>query len=66
MVPFGGAILTVLSILHLEDNEADHLLVAHALRRSDLEVELTWVDTLEDFERVLREQPVDAILADYH
>lgn len=66
MVSSGGSILTVLSILHLEDNEADHLLVAHALRRSDLEVELTWVDTLEDFERVLREQPVDAILADYH
>lgn len=66
MVPSGGVILTVLSILHLEDNEADHVLVAHALRRSDLEVELTWVDTLEDFERVLCEQPVDAILADYH
>lgn len=66
LAPLGGLILAVLSILHLEDNEADHVLVAHVLRRSDLDVELTWVDTLEEFERVLREQPVDAILADYH
>ena len=58
--------MTGLSILHLEDNEADHELVSHVLGRSDLECELTWVETLEDFQHVLATQKVDAILADYH
>lgn len=61
-----GDTLTALSILHLEDNEADHELVARVLARSDLDCELTWVETLEDFERALAEQPVDAVLADFH
>jgi signal transduction histidine kinase len=61
-----GVILTVLSILHLEDNLADHELVRHTLRRSDLNCEWIHVDTLEDFERAVGEAPVDAILADYH
>ena len=42
-----------LHVLHLEDNEADHELVARALRRSDLDCELQWVETLEDFEQAL-------------
>lgn len=58
--------MTALHILHLEDNLADHELVEHVLSRQDWDCRLTWVDTLEDFERVLQEQPVDAILADYH
>jgi two-component system, NarL family, sensor histidine kinase UhpB len=58
--------LTTLSIIHLEDNEADHDLVRHALARSDLDCELVLVDTLEDFDRALADRPVDAILADYH
>ncbi len=61
-----GIVLSTLSIVHLEDNEADHALVRHALSRSDLDCELVLVDTLEDFERALRAGPVDAILADYH
>lgn len=63
---FAGDILTALSILHLEDNEADHELVRHVLARSDLDCELTWVETLEDFEQALATQTVDAVLADYH
>jgi two-component system, NarL family, sensor histidine kinase UhpB len=66
LIVFFGDILTGLSILHLEDNEADHELVGHVLRRSDLECELTWVETLEDFQQVLATRKVDAILADYH
>lgn len=58
--------MTVLSILHLEDNLADHELVRHTLRRSDLECEWIHVETLEDFEQALSGQGVDAILADYH
>ena len=58
--------VTILSILHLEDNEADHELVQRALRRSDLEVALVLVDTLEDFEAALSSRQWDAILADYH
>ncbi|HEX5806787.1 MAG TPA: histidine kinase [Macromonas sp.] len=56
----------LLNILHLEDNAADHELVAHVLRRSDLECELTHVETLEEFESALARGGVDAILADYH
>ena len=58
--------MTVLSILHLEDNLADHELVRHTLRRSDLECEWVHVETLEDFEQALADQRFDAILADYH
>jgi two-component system, NarL family, sensor histidine kinase UhpB len=58
--------VSILSILHLEDNDADHELVARALRRSDLECGLVQVDTLEDFAAELSARPWDAILADYH
>lgn len=58
--------MTVLSILHLEDNLADHELVDYILSRSDIDCQLTQVDTLEDFERELEEGRMDAILADYH
>lgn len=56
----------VLNLLHLEDNAADHELVAHVLRRSDLDCALTHVETLEDFAAVLATGQVDAVLADYH
>ena len=57
---------TDLRLLHLEDNPADHDLVARALRRSDLSCDLVCVDTLEDFQHVLTQGGVDAVLADYH
>lgn len=61
-----GDRLTDLHIIHLEDNPADHDLVARALARSDLLCHWTWVDTLDDFLVALRQGPVDAVLADYH
>lgn len=56
----------VLNILHLEDNVADHELVAHVLRRSDLDCRLIHVETLEEFESALGRDAIDAVLADYH
>jgi len=61
-----SAVLTVLNLLHLEDNPSDHELVDLILRRSDLDCALVQVDTLEDFERELTSQTWDAVLADYH
>ena len=58
--------MTDLHLLHLEDNLADHELVARALARSDLECELQLVDTLEDFQATLLGGGIDAVLADYH
>lgn len=58
--------MTELHILHLEDNPADHELVARALARSDLDCRLTLVDSLEEFQSVLSDAPPDAVLADYH
>ena len=58
--------MTDLHIVHLEDNPADHELVARVLSRHDVACRLTLVDTLETFESVLDEGGVDAVLADYH
>ena len=59
--------MATLSILHLEDNPADHELVVHTLARSEWVCEVVLVDTLEDFETALeRPQPFDVVLADYH
>lgn len=56
-----------MSILHLEDNPADHELVVHVLSRSEWDCEVTLVDSLTDFEAALDEcLTFDAILADYH
>lgn len=65
--PTWRTILATLSILHLEDNPADHELVVHTLARSEWVCEVVLVDTLEDFETALeRPQPFDVVLADYH
>ncbi|NIC41941.1 response regulator [Aquabacterium sp. A08] len=58
--------LTDLHLLHLEDNPADHELVARALARAEVPCALTLVDTLEAFQAAVRQGPVDAVLADYH
>ena len=58
--------MTDLHLIHLEDNPADHDLVARALRRSELPCHVTLVDSLDDFEAAVRAGPVDAVLADYH
>lgn len=59
--------MATLSILHLEDNPADHELVLHTLSRSDWDCEVVLVDTWSGFEAALdRPKPYDAVLADYH
>ena len=53
-------------ILHLEDSRVDHALVKFALQKSGLNHDILLVDTLDDFERELRENRYDIVLADYH
>ena len=54
-----------LSILHLEDSEADHELTVLTLRRSALQCRLFRVDSLLEFQRLTDTESYDAILADY-
>ena len=53
-------------ILHLEDSRVDHALVKFALQKSGLNHDILLVDTLDDFDRELRENRYDIVLADYH
>lgn len=52
-------------VLHLEDSDADHALVARALRRDLPGCRLDRVDTLADFQSRLHSSTYDVILADY-
>lgn len=52
------------TILHLEDDEADARLVAIALKRTGVPVELEVVNTKEAYLEALQERTPDAILAD--
>lgn len=54
-----------LRILHLEDSTLDHELVKRALKKAEACVELTRVDTLEDFSLTLTQSRFSVILADY-
>ncbi|MFT3719227.1 ATP-binding protein [Pseudorhodoferax sp.] len=53
-------------ILHLEDSEIDHQLVALTLRRHGMACSLARVETLDEFARALAGPPWSLILADYH
>src|SRR5712672_996887 len=53
-----------LRILHIEDSEADSLLVQQRLLREGLDCQLDRVETREQFEQALRHTPFDLILAD--
>ena len=53
-------------ILHLEDSRVDHTLVKFALQRSQMNHEITLVDTMPDFQRELAQGTFDVVLADYH
>ncbi len=53
-------------ILHLEDSEIDHQLVALNLRKHGLAFDMERVETLDAFGRVIAEQAFDVVLADYH
>lgn len=56
---------TTLRILHLEDSQADHELVALTLRRAGLAHALERVDSLPAFSASIQAQAYDVILADY-
>ncbi|GAB4402024.1 MAG: hypothetical protein OHK0048_19490 [Rhodoferax sp.] len=54
-----------LRILHLEDCEADHALVARVLSKSTYAATLSRVETLDAFGQALTQQNFDLVLADY-
>lgn len=53
-------------ILHLEDSEIDHQLVALTLRKHGLAFDMQRVETLQAFRSHIAEQAFDVVLADYH
>src|SRR5437879_3313970 len=52
-------------ILHLEDNETDHLLVVETLRADGLKFEFTLAKSKGDFFEALRNDKYDLIISDY-
>src|SRR5258707_9365064 len=58
------SVVQALRILHIEDSEADSLLVQQRLLREGLDCHLDRVETREQFEQALRHTPFDLILAD--
>lgn len=54
-----------LCILHLEDSLADHRLTTMTLRRAGLSFTILHADSLETFQTLVAQHPVDVILADY-
>jgi PAS domain S-box-containing protein len=52
-------------VLHLEDNENDHVLVGELLRADGLRCEMVAVKTADDFEAALRETSFDLIISDF-
>lgn len=52
-------------ILHLEDNENDHVLVREMLQTEGLSCELVPVKTREEFNSALRQSKYDLIISDY-
>lgn len=54
-----------LRILHLEDDPADAELVQANLAAEDIDCDVTVVDTREDFEKALKKDSFDLVLADF-
>ncbi len=54
-----------LKILHLEDSLSDHRLVCQALKTANIACEVTRVDVLDTFIRLIKSETFDLILADY-
>lgn len=54
-----------LAILHIEDNEADFLLVERELKRSGLDFRCRWVDNQAAMLAALEEGGWDLVLSDY-
>ena len=59
-------LLRPLHLLLVEDSRDDAELLLRQLRRSGLEVECDWVDSLEEFSARLVERRWDVILSDFH
>jgi PAS domain S-box-containing protein len=55
----------IITVLHLEDSEADAELVKRALRLAEITCKITRVQTRETFGAALRDGQVNLILADY-
>lgn len=56
---------TPLCLLHLEDSDADHALVARILSREFPGCSIDRTDTLPDFQSLIQARTYDVILADY-
>jgi CheY-like chemotaxis protein len=54
-----------LAILHIEDNEADFLLVERELKRSGIDFRCRWVDNQAAMLAALEEGGWDLVLSDY-
>jgi two-component system cell cycle sensor histidine kinase/response regulator CckA len=54
-----------LCVLHLEDNENDHLLVVEALRADGLNCKFTLAKSKDEFTEALRTAKYDLIISDY-
>jgi two-component system cell cycle sensor histidine kinase/response regulator CckA len=52
-------------VLHLEDNENDHVLVAETLSSNELICEFTLAKSREEFEVALRREEYDLIISDF-
>src|SRR5260221_8481936 len=52
-------------VLHLEDNETDHALVAEPLSANELACEYTVAKSREEFEAALRRARYDLIISDF-
>jgi signal transduction histidine kinase len=61
-----GAQAGQLRVLHVEDNELDAELVAQALRKGGFSVSMVVVQAEDEFERQLRLQRPDVVIADYN
>jgi len=55
-----------LRVLHLEDDKLDAELAAEALRKGGFAASVVLVETEGEFERQLRSQPPDIVIADYN
>ncbi len=55
----------VVRVLHLEDNDDDHLLIVKALRADGLNCEFTLAHTQEEFSAALCRSRYDVIISDY-
>ncbi|GAB2597405.1 hypothetical protein Aab01nite_72960 [Paractinoplanes abujensis] len=54
------------SVLVVDDNDDDAVLIGHALARAGLQVQVTREETTEGVARALAAGPVDVVICDYN